>query len=102
MSNIHFEQLWEQCEKLHQESLIKNSVPEILAELSLKINLYKIMDSKSEISPEECQKIKIRTMGEILLSLTDLSLKDNIDVFQALSEAMQYRSIEHYSQKHPV
>jgi hypothetical protein len=34
------------------------------------------------------------------LTLTKLSLKDNVDVYQALSIAMQYRSIDHYAGKY--
>lgn len=100
---IHFEELWEKCEKLHQESDQSNSsIVGILNELSMKINLYKAMDDRKEMSVEECQKIKSRTMGEILLTLTNLSFRDNINVFEALATAMQYRSIEHYAQKYPT
>jgi hypothetical protein len=72
----------------------------ILDELILKINLYKALDQKTEIADSERQTIKSRTMGEILLTLTKLSMKDNINVYEALSIAMQYRSIGHYSQKY--
>jgi hypothetical protein len=84
---IHFEELWEQCEQLHQNG---GSSSDLIDELMMKLNLYKAIDQKSEIPKDELQKIKARTMGEILLTITNLSLVDNINVFEALSIARQY------------
>jgi len=98
--SIHFEELWEKCEQLHQDAAKEDAVSSIVDELMMKLNLYKVIDSKIEIPEEERAKIKSRTLGEILLSLTHLSLKDNINVFECLSLALQYRSVEHYSQKY--
>ncbi len=94
---MHFEELWERCEKLHQETQGEAS---LMDELMMKVNLYKVIDQKTEVPEDERQKLKSRAMGEILLTLTGLSLKDNINVFEALSIALQYRSVEHYSQKY--
>jgi len=88
---IHFEELWEKCENLHKALDHNDSVLTIIDELAMKINLYKMIDGKIEVPEEERQKIKSRTMGEILLTLTNLSLKDNINVFEALSIAQQTR-----------
>lgn len=87
---LHFEELWEKCEEMHEGLDGSN----IMDELSMKINLYKMLDSKPEIPAEDLQKAKSRALGEILLTLTHLSLKENINVFEALSIARQYRSIE--------
>jgi hypothetical protein len=94
---VHFEELWTKCEELHTG---KEAASEILDELILKVNLYKALDTKKEIAESERQIIKSRAMGEILLTLTKLSMKDNINVYEALSIAMQYRSIDHYRQKY--
>lgn len=91
---MHFEELWVKCEDLFKATNDSTSVSSIMDELSMKINLYKLIDSKVDITPEERQKVKSRTMGEILLTLTQLSLKENIDVFECLSIAQQYRSSE--------
>lgn len=99
---IHFEELWEKCEKFHQENSKDTTVQAIMEELMLKVNLYKAIDQKTEVPPEEREKIKARTLGEILLTLTNLSLKDNVNVFEVLSIALQYRSIEYYSKKYPM
>lgn len=95
---IHFEELWTKCEELHQ-GIENEPIQSILDELSMKINLYKALCEK-ELPEKESAEIKSRTMGEILLTFTKLSMKDNIDVYSALSIAMQYRSIEEYSKKY--
>ncbi len=89
---IHFEELWENCENLHKDLGKGDTVASVIDELAMKINLYKLLDGKTEITEEERQKIKSRTLGEILLTLTNLSLKDNINVFESLSIAYQIRN----------
>lgn len=96
----HFEDLWEKSEQLHQETIDKEDVATIINELLMKLNLYKAFDEKKEIPEEELKKIKSRTYGEILLTLTNLSLKDRINVFDALATAYKYRAIQHYNEKY--
>jgi len=90
----HFEELWEACENLHQEVNAQDSVSTIIDELGMKINLYKMIDGRSDLPLEDRQKVKSRTMGEILLTLTQLSLKDNVNVFDALNVARVHRQAE--------
>jgi len=89
---VHFEHLWEESEKLHAHD--NSSISSVIEELLMKVNLYKIIEERTDIPDEERQKVKSRTLGEILLSLTHLSVKDNINVFQALKVANQHRSAE--------
>lgn len=96
----HFEDLWEQCEKIHSEFLNDTSAESIIDELYLKINVYKMLISKKEIPIEDMEKIKSRTFGEILLTLTQLSLKDNINVYAGLLSALHFRSAEKFLDKH--
>jgi hypothetical protein len=96
---MHYEELWELCEKLHQEAS-QDKASNLIDELSLKLVVYKAIDEKTDIPAEERQKAKSRTLGEILLTLTNISLVDNIDVFRSLTEAYKYRSIEHFSKKY--
>lgn len=91
---MHFEELWEHCENFHNNANLGASTHSIIDELIMKINLYKAIDEKKEIPDEEYQKIKSRTLGEILLTMTKLSLKDNINVFEALGVALQYRNVD--------
>lgn len=99
---IHFEDLWEKCEQLHKDSVDEGTASNLVDELMMKLNVYKVIDSKIEIPEEDRQKIKSRTLGEILLTLTHLSLKDNINVYESLNTAYKYRSIEHYATKYPT
>lgn len=92
----HFETLWEQCEKFQKEVTANSTVQQSIEELVMKVSLYKAIDSKTDIPEEDRQKVKSRTLGEILLTLTALSLKDNINVYDALNIALQYRSVDHY------
>ena len=95
---VHFEELWELCEIFHKENAIIN--PQIiLEELSLKINLYKIIDSKTEVPEVERQKMKSYVLGEILLTLSGLSFLDNINVYEALNIILQYRSADRQARK---
>jgi hypothetical protein len=86
----HFENLWEACEQHHQETS-DTSVLMLINELVMKSNLYNAVEQRTELSAEDKQSSKSRIMGEILLALTHLSLKDNINVFDALNIALQYR-----------
>lgn len=99
---MHFENLWEKGEKLHQEASKNDTSSSIIEELLIKINLYKMIDQKQEIPLDEKEKLKSRTMGEILITLTNLSLKDNVNVFAALDEAIKFRSINFYQQKYQL
>lgn len=92
----HFEELWVKCEEFQKDASANATIQSIIEELSMKINLYKAMDAKTEIPDEDRQKVKSRILGEILLTLTVLSLKDNINVYESLNMALQYRSIDHY------
>lgn len=96
---MHFEELWERCEVFHKDAGIGADVQDVIDELTMKICLYKAIDSKTEIPEDERQKLKSRTLGEILLTITNLSLKDNLNVYEALSIALQYRSLDHYNRK---
>ena len=96
---MHFEDLWEECENFHKQNSTSNEFT-IVDELLLKLNLYKVLSSKPEIAQEELQKIKSRTLGEILLTLTNLSLQDNINVFEALNISLHHRKINHFDKKH--
>jgi hypothetical protein len=98
--SIHFEDLWTKCENLHKELIDSEDSAQIFEELILKVNLYKTMARITEIPEPDLQAMKSRAIGEILLTLTKLSLKDNLNVYEALNIAMQYRSIDQFSKKY--
>lgn len=96
---IHFEELWEKCENLQKESCMDVPASNIVEEIIIKLNLYKVLDAKAEIPAGELAKIRSRVLGEVLLTMTSLSIKDNVDVYEALSSALQYRSVEQLQKK---
>lgn len=100
MIDMHFEELWEKAEKLHQQDNSEESIPALMEELLMKIGLYQAIDAKLELPEEDKQKAKSRALGEILLTLTHVSLKDNINVFEALGIALHYRNITLFSKKY--
>jgi len=100
MTDMHFEELWEKCENLHKEMGESDNQALLMEELMMKVELYKAISAKRDVPDEERQKAKSRALGEILLTLTHVSLKDNINVFEALGVAFQYRSVRHYNQKY--
>lgn len=89
-TTVHFEDLWEKCENINTD-ISSDSISSILDELLLKINLYRIIDEQNKIDLNELKIIKSRTFGEILLTLTKLSLKDDINVFSELEVAFKVR-----------
>jgi hypothetical protein len=97
---MHFEELWEKSEQYHNQNSSEDSPEEILNEVVLKINLLKAIEVKTDLPKEETEQAKSRLLGEILFSLTNLSLKDNINVFEALKTALLGHSIGHYSNKY--
>lgn len=90
-----FDKLWTSCEEFHkQNSGEKQDEP--INELLMKIKIYQNVCNK-ELANEEKIKLKERLMGEIMFSLSHLSFIDNINIFSALEEVSQYRTIENYS-----
>jgi len=90
---MHFEELWEAVESLHKGINPKDiSLTSILDQISIKINLFKLVAGQETTQQikEEQDKAKEMLMGEILMTMANLSLLTNIDVGKALSNA--YRS----------
>ena len=95
---VHYEDLWVKCEEYHKELSKDSDISDIINEITMKFKLYETV-SKIE-SSEEKEEAKFRLMGEILLSLTALSMKDNIDVYDALQKTLMYNNIDFYSNKY--
>ena len=97
---LHFEELWEQCEQFHKENASTTDPTFILEELALKLSLYKALAAQKENLPSDFQEVKSRTLGEIMLTITNLSLQENIDVYGALTHALRFRTAAQYSKKY--
>lgn len=89
--SFHFEDLWEKCEKSHSD-ISNDTTSSIIEELLLKISLYQSLIHQNKLSIEDLKKIKSLAFGEILLTITKLSLKEDINVFEALAEILQSRN----------
>jgi hypothetical protein len=87
-----FEQLWNDCESLSKTTAANQPLLGVLHELDLKVSLYRTLVEKLPAQGEELAQIKSRTMGEILFTLTKLSLKEDINVFEALQIAARNRA----------
>lgn len=98
----HFENVWEQAETFHKSANRGTSVQQMLNELNLKIELYKTIDVNTEQIKEEAIKIKSHLFGEILLTLANLSLIDDINTFEALVLVLHKRNVELYDKKYPL
>ena len=86
---VPFDKIWELAEQFHIKKNFKRSSQEIVEELHYKLNLYNLLENKElNLPEEERQKAKSHTFGEILLTLTNLSLRDNVNVYEALQNSL--------------
>lgn len=88
-----FAKLWEETEKLNAEFYGKRDVPTIISEVKDLFVNYQIFD-KSEIPDEAKLYAKLKTMGEILSRLSELSFLDNINVFAGMNMAKENLKID--------
>ncbi len=96
----HFEDLWEDAEKIHQEINDGESSSSLIDELIAKLSIYKVIDQNEKITADEKAKLKSNTFGKILASLTNLSLKDNVNTYLSLKSAIDDLKIEALESKY--
>jgi hypothetical protein len=98
----HFEELWEACENFQEKEGIAQDASTILDLLGMKINLYRMISEKADIPAEERTAGKSRIFGEILLTLSSLSLLEKINVFLSMGEAYQSHQLLTFAKKHAL
>lgn len=81
----HFENLWEDAEKIASEKYKESSIEHLSSFLNLKLADYNDLDS-IEQAGEIKLALKQKCLGEIIFILSALSSKDNINVYAALKE----------------
>lgn len=91
---MHFEQLWEESENFLKEETKTSSFNNLMIELDLKLKVYSSLENNISLSLEEKQRVKSHVFGKILLLLTQLSWKDNINTFMALKIALDETKID--------
>ncbi len=96
----HFEDLWEQAEKAMQEETSNSESAEIVKEIQAKLNVYSALNSAGAMLPKDVQRLKIHTMGKVMLALTQLASKDGIDVYRALEMALNEAQISQLEDKY--
>lgn len=85
----HFEQIWEKAEALMSSDAGHRPVSSIISELTAKLSLYQALDANDKIPVTEKSGLKSHLFGKLLLSIAQLSLKDNINVFTALNAVLE-------------
>lgn len=84
---MHFEELWEKCEKFVDEQNSLSAIDSIVP----KLELYKVILSRTDIPPEDVKHLKERLLGEILFELCQISSVDNLNSFECLFNALKSR-----------
>jgi hypothetical protein len=97
---MHFEDLWNEAESLLKDETSKKSVLSIVQELTAKISLYSALDNNNQIGTEEKKKLKFHLFGKIMMVLTSLSLKDDVNTFSALQNEIENAKIEWLAEKY--
>ena len=89
MSEEHFETIWNKSEELIASEVSKQPTAPIIEELIAKLALYKALDLNDKIPEEEKQKLKTHLFGKLLIALSKLSFKENVNVYTAMKQAME-------------
>jgi len=92
----HFEDLWNEAEQLLAENTKVSRLEELGREGEVKMRLLgfvRQLQYEDHRSDEEVKSLMTRTMGKLLLTLTQISMKENIDVFAALKDAVEAEKV---------
>ena len=92
MTNISYEVLWETSEQLYKND--PANISAIVTELIAKLAIYKTIDLNTDLPSDEKKKAKDYLMGKIISKLTHLSLKDNVNTYVVLKEAINTHRVE--------
>jgi len=85
----HFEDLWNDCEEYNKQT--QSTSDEIIQQLIAQIGLYKSLSENDSLSEDNKKNAKLITFGEILLTLSNLSLLENINSYEAMGLALKIR-----------
>lgn len=97
---IHFENLWEEAETIMQDEVSISSSEELVKEAEGKLGIYNLINKNTSMLEVDKNRLKAHTFGKILLVLTQLSAKDNINVYAALKTALDEVKIELLEEKY--
>lgn len=89
---MHFENLWEDAEKTLSDETNISSQEELIKEIEAKLTVYNLL-CKASMPEQDLFRLKTHTLGKIILAITQLSAKDNINVFAALKVSLDEAKI---------
>ena len=90
---MSFSELWEEAETVMQDEVSVSSSEELVKEAEGKLRIYNLINRNSSMPEEDQRRLKSHTFGKIMLVLTQLSAKDNINVYAALKTALDETKI---------
>lgn len=88
----HFEELWDEAEKATKSAHSDLSRNDILQRARDLLTIYAGLDDSSKdpkITKEFIEFARNKAIGDLLFVVANLSATDNIDVYRALSDAVQ-------------
>ena len=94
-----FNELWENAEKALKEETNSSSSENIVKEIIAKFKLYSMLNS-SAFTEEDQIRLRAHAFGKILLCITQLSLKDNVNVHTALKTALDEANLNSFEAKY--
>ena len=102
---MHFETLWEDAEKSLQTETSISSFSELVKDAMSKLMVLDQLDvmvskESSVLSNDEKMRLKSNTLGKLVLSLTQISAKEGINVYAALKAALDDRKISIFEAKY--
>ena len=81
----HFEYLWVLAENKLKDETEASTIEQICKEMSVKLALYGSLTNYTE----DISFAKNRLLGDIVLLLTQITMKDNVDIYAVLQEALK-------------
>lgn len=92
----HFEDLWTQAELLLADDTKISHWEDLVKSTSMKLTLLehiKSLQQQDNLSEDDVNKLVSNTMGELLLTITQLSWAANVDVYAALQAAVDREKV---------
>ncbi len=96
----HFEELWEEAENIQKDISDGTTSEKIVEELLAKLSVYRVIATNDKIPQEDRAKLKTHTFGKILAALTHLSMRDNVNTYSALKNAIDDLRIDQLESKY--
>lgn len=96
-----FDNIWEDAEKLLEQETSHSSTSQLIKECIAKLSMLDSLSSLENTMPtEDLLRLKSHAMGKVLLVLTQISMKDNINVYTALRDVIENRKISLLEEKY--